>query len=337
VSALPRNQVLVGDALEQMRTLPDGSVDTIITSPPYFRLRDYAADGQLGLEAHVDQWVDALVAVADEAARILVPTGSLWLNIGDTFATHPKQGAERKSLLLAPERLVYRLTQRDWTLRNKVVWAKANPVPTSVRDRLTATHEFVYVMVRQPSYFFDLDAVRVPHTSRLSKRHRVTASVRGREAWRGPNAADADGLAKIKAEGRVGHPLGKNPGDVWRIASSTYRGAHHATYPVALAERALLAGCPEARCSRCRLPWRRSTIRDLGRAALRGALGPTCGCDAASEPGLVLDPFMGSGTTAIAAEKHGRDWLGIEINPEFAALALARIAGARGQPPARAA
>jgi site-specific DNA-methyltransferase (adenine-specific) len=337
MSALPRNQVLVGDALEQMRALPDASVDTIITSPPYFRLRDYAADGQLGLEAHVDQWVDALVAVATEAARVLVPTGSLWLNVGDTFATHPKQGADRKSLLLGPERLAYRLTRNGWTLRNKIVWAKANPVPTSVRDRLTATHEFVYVLVRQPRYFFDLDAVRVPHTSRLSKRHRVTASVRGREAWRGPNAADADGLAKIKAEGRVGHPLGKNPGDVWRIASSTYRGAHHATYPVALVERMLLAGCPEARCTRCRLPWRRSTIRALGRAAVRGALGPGCSCDAPAEPGLVLDPFMGSGTTAIAAEKHGRDWLGIEINPEFAAQALARIAGARGQPPARAA
>lgn len=330
MSGLPRNRLFVGDALEQLKALPDASVDTVITSPPYFRLRDYDAANQLGLETHVDQWVDALVAVATEVARVLVPTGSFWLNVGDTFSTHPSQGASRKSLLLAPERLAQRLTDTGWTLRNKIVWSKANPVPTSVRDRLTATHEFIYVLVRQSRYFFDLDAVRVPHTSRLSKPSGRTAG-RSREGWRGPNAASAGGLAKVKAEGRVGHPLGKNPGDTWVMASSTYRGAHHATYPLRLAERMLLAGCPEARCSRCRTPWRRSTIRALGQAAVRSALTPGCDCQARSEPGLVLDPFMGSGTTAVAAERHGRDWLGIELNPGFAAQAETRIRQAREQ------
>ncbi len=330
MNGLPRNRLLVGYALEQLKTLQDASVDTVITSPPYFRLRDYETADQLGLETHVDQWVDALVDVAAEVARVLVPTGSLWLNVGDTFATHPSQGASRKSLLLAPERLAKRLTEAGWTLRNKIVWSKANPVPTSVRDRLTATHEFIYVLVRQPRYFFDLDAVRLPHTSRLSKARIQTVGL-GREDWRGPNAAGADGLAKIKAEGRVGHPLGKNPGDTWVMASSTYRGAHHATYPLRLAERMLLAGCPEARCTLCRTPWQRSTIRALGQEAVRGALAPACDCGAPSEPGLVLDPFIGSGTTAVAAERHGRDWLGIELNPAFARQAAERIQQARSR------
>lgn len=332
MNALPRNLTLIGDALEQMRQLPDSSIDLVATSPPYSRLRDYGVEGQLGLEPTVDDWVDNLHAVAREVARVLVPTGTFWLNVGDTYSTHASQGAERKSLLLAPERLALRLIADGWVLRNKIVWAKANPVPTSVRDRLTASHEFVYVFVRRDSYFFDLDAIRVPHTSRVSKRHRVTASVRGREAWRGPNAADANGLVKIKGEGRVGHPLGKNPSDVWRLASSNFRGAHHATYPVPLIERMILAGCPEARCSRCRSPWRREVIRSLGGAAVRGTLGPSCACGARSEPGIVLDPFMGSGTTAIAAEKHGRDWLGVEINPKFTAMANARIEQARDTP-----
>jgi DNA modification methylase len=325
MTMLPRNKVLVGDANQQLARLPASSVDMVLTSPPYFRLRDYHVDGQLGGEPSVDEWVDHLTAVAEQIGRVLAPTGSLWLNVGDTYATRRSQGAERKSLLLGPERLALRLTQDGWQLRNKIVWQKANPMPTSVPDRLSCTWEALYVFVRQPSYFFDLDAIRVPHTSRLSKRHRVTAAVRGRQAWRGPNAGNDDGLAAIKAAGRVGHPLGKNPGDVWRIASSNYRGPHHATFPVALAERAIRAGCPELRCVACRQPWRRAVLRDIGGTAVRGALGPTCECDMPGERGLVLDPFMGAGTTGLAAQRLDRDWLGIELNPTFAALATERI------------
>jgi site-specific DNA-methyltransferase (adenine-specific) len=327
VSRLLRNQVLVGDAAERLREIPDSSVDMVLTSPPYFRLRNYEVDGQLGLGGHVDAWVDGLRTVANECARVLVPTGSLWLNLGDTFSTHARQGAARKSLLLGPERLALELARDGWTLRNKIVWAKTNPVPSSVRDRLSATHELIYVLVRQTDYYFDLDSIREPHTSRVTKRPAVKE--RGVEVWRGPNGDDAAGLDAIKAEGRVGHPLGKNPGDVWRLASSSYRGAHHATFPVQLATRMLLAGCPEKRCTACRLPYKRSVIRALGGTAVRGALGPTCRCDRPAEPGLVLDPFFGAGTTAVAAEAHGRDWLGIELNPDFAALATDRIRTAR--------
>lgn len=331
----PRNLVLVGDALDQLRKLPDASVDMMLTSPPYFRLRDYEIDGQLGLEGHVEQWVASLRDVARQAHRVLAPTGSLWLNLADTYSTHPSQGAGRKGLLLGPERLAVALLADGWLLRNKIVWQKANPMPSSVRDRLTCSWEAVYVFTKQPDYFFDLDAIRTPHTSqhhgRLNPDHQRP---RQREVWRGPNGDDATGLTLLKARGIIGHPLGKNPGDVWRIASSSYRGAHHATFPVVLAERALLAGCPKARCVACRLPWKRQLIRAVGGTAVRGTLGPACKCNASSEPGLVLDPFFGAGTTAVAAERLHRDWLGIELNPDFATLAERRIQQARAGPPA---
>jgi site-specific DNA-methyltransferase (adenine-specific) len=188
--------------------------------------------------------------------------------------------------------------------------------------RLAATYEVVYVMSRQPHYFFDLDAIRVPHRSQIHKPYAVR---RPAEGWRGPNSDTATGLDALKAAGEVGHPLGKNPGDVWTIATSSYRGAHYAVFPVALAEKAIAAGCPEYRCTACRLPWQRSLLRRLGHTAVRKALAATCSCGAPREPGVVLDPFMGSGTTALAAENLDRDWLGIELNPDFAAMARERI------------
>ncbi|MAU84006.1 MAG: site-specific DNA-methyltransferase [Gordonia sp.] len=330
-----RNQIVIGDALTRLKQLPDASTDCVVTSPPYFRLRDYDAHGQIGLESHVDQWVDHLVAISEQVRRVLVPTGTFWLNVGDTYSSHPSQGAPRKSLLMAPERLALRLQQDGWLIRNKIVWAKPNPVPTSVRDRLNCSYEVIYVLTKQPRYFFDLDAVRVPlRSARRSPQpaQAEKAETAAREAWRGPNGMAATGLEVLKAEGRTGHPLGKNPGDVWTITPGGHRGAHHAIFPLRLAERMVAAACPEARCTRCRRPWTRKVIRALGGTATRAALAPTCDCAAEQEPGLVLDPFMGSGTTAIAAENLNRDWSGIELNPDFAAAARNRIAAARRSP-----
>jgi site-specific DNA-methyltransferase (adenine-specific) len=327
----PRRQIITGDALTELRQLPPDSIDMVLTSPPYFRLRDYQADGQIGLEPVVTDWVTEIGQVADELARVLTPTGSLWLNLGDTYATQVSQGAQPKSLLLAPERAAITLVERGWTLRNKIVWAKSNPMPTSVRDRLACTYELIYVFTRSRRAYFDLDAIRLPHRSQpgrtLQPRERPA-----RERWRGPNSDGIAGLDILKASSRVGHPLGKNPGDVWTFATSGYRGSHRATFPLPLVARAILAGCPERRCVVCRLPWRRPVIRALGGAAVRGTIGPTCDCDAPSEPGIVLDPFFGVGTTAAAAEHLGRDWLGIELSPAFAAEAEQRIAAARGSP-----
>jgi site-specific DNA-methyltransferase (adenine-specific) len=332
MTALLRNTVLVGHARDQLARLADASVDMVLTSPPYYRLRNYSVPGQFGQEQTVDNWVDNLASVAAEVRRVLVPTGSFWLNLGDTYSTNASQGAPRKSLLVAPERLALRLVADGWCLRNKIVWQKANPMPTSLPDRLACTWEAFYVFTTQPRYFFDLDAIRVPHTSRQPARRHAAPPSRAREDWRGPNAGGSNGLATIKAQGRVGHPLGKNPGDVWRIASSNYRGPHRATFPVPLAERAILAGCPEARCARCRAPWRRAVIHAVGGTAVRGTPGPSCSCDAPREPGVVLDPFIGSGTTGVAAATLGRDWLGIDLNPAYAELARHRVHEARAGP-----
>jgi site-specific DNA-methyltransferase (adenine-specific) len=319
------NRILVGDAQQTLSRLPDSFVDCVVTSPPYFQLRNYQHEGQLGLEPHVDQWVEELRRVLAELERVLVPTGSVWLNLGDRYSTG-LEGARQKSLLFGPERLALALIDDGWIVRNKIIWAKRNPMPAPMRDRLSCAWEVVYMLVKQRSYFFDLDAVRVPHTSKRSPR--ATSGWSVPPEWRVTPTAHA-GLDGLNAAGRVGHPLGKNPGDVWRLSTAAYRGAHHAVFPRSLVERPIKAGCPQRRCQRCRLPWRRETIRKLGHLALRGDLEPTCGCRAATEPGLVLDPFIGSGTTAIAAEEHGRNWLGIEINPSFARLAEARIRAAR--------
>lgn len=328
----PRNTILIGDAHHRLARLPASSVDMVLTSPPYYRLRDYAVAGQLGMEPSVSGWVDELRLAARAVHRALTPTGTYWLNVGDTFSTHHREGAARKSLLLGPERLALAMVADGWILRSRIAWHKSNPVPSSVRDRLTSSWEYIYVFAKQPCYFFDLDAIRVPHTSAPAKRHRLTASVRGREAWRGPNSATASGLAALKAHGLVGHPLGKNPSDSWTIAASNYRGSHHATFPVELARRAVQAGCPEQRCRRCCAPWRRSLLRSSDGTARRSALQPSCRCAPDPETGLVLDPFMGAGTTAVAAEQLGRDWLGIELNPAFAAEARTRLRAARQQP-----
>lgn len=332
MSALPRRRVLVGDATDRLSKLEAGSVDMVLTSPPYFRLRDYDHVDQLGTEAHVDVWVGQLRTLAQQAARVLVPTGTLWLNLGDSYAMHAREGAPRKSLLLAPERLVLALVANGWTLRNKIIWHKTNSMPISVTDRLACTWEVIYVLARQPRYFFDLDAVRQPHRSQSQPQATARAvaakSVRGR----GPNAAGVTGLQALKARGLAGHPLGKNPGDVWSLATSQYRGDHPAMFPVALATRAIQAGCPERRCRICRTPYRRPLLRALGSTATRGTLTAGCGCAEDSEPGLVLDPFMGAGSTAVAAEQLDRDWLGIELNPAYAALTARRLREARAGP-----
>ncbi len=325
---LPVGEILVGDALSRLRELPSASVDMVLTSPPYFRLRDYSHAGQIGLEDHVDQWVERLLPVTREIRRILTPTGTFWFDLGDSYATHHREGAARKSLLLGPERLALAMVADGWVLRNKIVWAKTNPRPTSVTDRLACTWEPVYVFASGQRAFFDLDAVRLPHRTqpRRPTVRRRTGSGAARGQYLGPNSEPVNGLNQLHANGQAGHILGKNPGDVWQLASGGLRGvAHPAVFPVALAERAIRAGCPERRCCMCRTPYRR-LLRSLGRTAVRGALRPQCSCDPkTSEPGIVLDPFIGAGTTAVAAEQLARRWIGVELNPDYAATATLRI------------
>jgi DNA modification methylase len=309
-----RNQVLVGDATTVLRTLPDAFVDCVITSPPYYQLRDYGVSGQIGLEPTVEDWVAHLRAVFAELARVLKPSGAVWLNVTDSYSRNASYGAPSKSALLGPERLLLTLMADGWLVRNKVVWAKPNPMPSSVGDRLNTTHELVYLLVRSPRYFFDLDAIREPHRSRAPRTPRPGPA--GVPVWAGPLAGTQEGLRRARPDGIPGHPLGKNPGDVWRLPTSGFRGQHFATFPEPLVERPLLATCPKRVCSSCGVP--------------NGAAS-SCRCDAGPAPGLVLDPFFGAGTVGVVAERHGRGWLGIELNPDFAQLATARIAAATTQ------
>ncbi|WP_328995808.1 site-specific DNA-methyltransferase [Kribbella sp. NBC_01245] len=306
-----------------------------LTSPPYFNLRHYQVEGQLGQEATIQEWVSNLTAVAAEVRRVLTPTGSFWLNVADRYSIHDREGSPRKSLLLGPARLSAALAADGWLVRNQIIWSKTNPMPSSVPDRLTTTYEVVFLLTKQRSYFFDLDSIRVPHRSKPTT-PQASAKDSIPSEWRARSTDNIRGLVALKQAGIVGHPFGGNPGDVWRLATSSYRGAHFATFPERLAERAVLAGSPEARCSNCLKPHKRVTRR-LGATAIRGALLATCTCEAPSEPAIVLDPFMGAGTTAVAAEKHGRDWLGIELNPDFAQLATDRVAAARPTPESTAA
>jgi hypothetical protein len=205
-------------------------------------------------------------------------------------------------------------------------------MPSSVGDRLTTTHELVYFFTRQSTYYFCLDAIREATTiTAPAKRQPLRASYPPREAV--PSLADGTsprvdlnhGLAQMKAVGQHSHPLGKNPGDAWSIATASYRGSHFATFPVELVRRPLLATCPERVCTVCGTPWQRATQIIHGRELATGPLRASCR-HADWRPGVVLDPFIGSGTVAIAAETYGRDWLGIELNSAYAELARTRIA-----------
>ncbi len=318
----PRNVVLEGNALAVLRTLADESVDAVVTSPPYFRARQYGAgDEELGQEQHVDDWVANLVAVSREIARVLVPTGSYWLNVGDLYSRSSRLGAPPKSLLLAPERLIRALLADGWLVRNRVAWVKSTPLPSPVLDRLTNGWEYVFHLVKQADYFYDLDAIRLPlkAKSKLGSARVTPATVLGELS--GPRV----GLLRLVAEGRSGHPLGRNPTDVWTLPPGRSIGGHHATFPESLARRPILATVPRHVCTNCHRPWRRSRRRVtyLGGKPQARPLVP-CGCDAQTRPGLVLDPFAGSGTTLKVARDKGRDALGIELKPEFAALARER-------------
>ena len=224
------------------------------------------------------------------------------------------------------------MLEDGWIIRNKVIWAKTNPMPISVRDRLACTYEVVYFATRDRDYAFDLDRIRRPHRSGLQRRSDA-AAVRARNGrrpeWAGPLAGSNVGLDRTKADGRVGHPLGGNPGDVWAHATSSVRSIHHAMFPEALIERPILATCPERVCVACGQPWEHARADRARRPAVIGDLVPACTYGAGWRPGLVLDPFMGAGTTTIVAERHGRDWLGIELNADYADAARDRIAGAR--------
>lgn len=330
-----------GDCLEVLRTLPDDSVDCVVTSPPYWGLRDYKADGQLGMEETPLQFVDNLTAVFHEAQRVLAPHGTCWVNLGDTYATDIS-GFKPKDLIGVPWRVAFALQDDGWWLRSDVIWSKANPMPESVLDRPTRSHEYIFLLTKSRRYWWDIEAVREPHSpdgrsvttrtmgDKSHSNYQEFGHEEGRERW--PNS-------------------GRNIRTVWTIAAQPYPGAHFATFPEELARRCIVAGCPIKVCRECGQPSERIVERELQNvdgwapvkkldhsqgAAEQGngrfgdpvahILGWTdCGHNA-WRPGVVLDPFMGSGTVAKVARTHQRHAVGIELNPEYVKMAADRLA-----------
>lgn len=329
MKTLPRNTILNGAADRVLAGLLTGSVDCVVTSPPYANaLRDYGVAGQLGRERTVTEYVENLVAVLRGVRRVLKDSGSLWLVIADSYSQHPRQGAPRGSLLLVPQRLALALSADGWIVRNVAIWRKPNPLPQSAPDRLSPTYETIIFATKSRTYLFDADAIRIPHRS--ADRARPQLRERNRR-YQGGNS----GLGRLKAAGRVGNARGKNPGDVWTVPTATDRLGHQATFPEALIERPILATCPERICVQCDAAWTRPT-RIRSRRTSEGMLHTRevgelrrCDCFAPSRPGVVLDPFMGTGTTAVVAERLRRDWLGVELNPAFVKLADDRLRSAR--------
>lgn len=304
-------RVFNGDCLEGLRELPDGAAQTCVTSPPYFGLRDYGHDGQIGLEESPADYVDKLVAVFREVRRALADDGTVWLNLGDSYSRSPKKGgsgpngknehrwnyagAQRpdirtgglaeKQLLGIPWRVAFALQDDGWFLRQDIIWHKPNPMPESVRDRCTKSHEYIFLLSKSPRYYFDAESISEPGTNRRPGNHASNKHIA---------VSETDPRARTKANlHKIGPVDRRNRRSVWTVSTKAFAGAHFAVFPIALIEPCVIAG---------------------------------------SAPGdLVIDPFAGSGTTGMAAGTHGRRFYGCELNPEYAEMATERIRAAYAQ------
>lgn len=306
-----KNIIRPGDALDVLKRLPSESVNCIVTSPPYYGLRDYQVDGQLGLEPTVDEYVTNLVLIFREARRVLSEDGALWLNLGDSYhgsraangeggragvnsirgqevATRSSDASGKfkpKDLIMVPFRVAIALQADGWYMRQVNIWHKPNCMPESVKDRTTTSHEYVFHLSKSAKYFYNQDAIREPAkdwgTRDRSKGKYTSGDV---PIPGGPHKGLTNGNFSKK---------GRNARSVWTINPKGYSGAHFATMPVELAEKCVKAGCPQG--------------------------------------GVVLDPFGGVGTTAIAAINNDCHYVLIELNPEYINLASKRIREHRRQ------
>jgi len=348
---LAQSLMELGDALATLKTLPDESVDCCVTSPPYWGLRDYGVEGQIGLEESPGEYVRRLVEVFEEVRRVLRPHGTLWLNLGDSFGPD-------KQLLGIPWRVALALQQAGWILRSDIVWTKGtsgdlrwgNPMPESVDDRPQRAHEYVFLLTKKKRYFYDWAAIAEgglsDHASGngFARPHRLSLEGRGQEAqW------------------RPGAPVRSR--SVWAIQPRPFPGAHFAVMPLELARRCVMAGCPPHLCP-CGKPWERVHARReveangaaiggypgrkagghrkrapkssgggnvLATVRVAGDFAPACGCGAEPVSGVVLDPFSGAGTSGVAALELGRRYLGIELNPEYLEMSRRRLARVKAQ------
>ena len=313
------NKIHNEPCLETLKKMPNDFLDCVISSPPYWQLRDYGYDGQWGLEPTFNEYLEHLWEMMDEIYRVLKPSGTCWINLGDTYnsggntrsnkegqvegaisheylentgftKTDIKLNGKPKCLLLIPHRFAIGCIDRRWIVRNDIIWAKRNCMPESTKDRFSKKHEYIFLMVKNEKYNFDLDAIRDEHKWAKDKRN---------DGKRHEYKEDAKSQNDIKVGTNAVsfNPKGKNPGDVsdfWDITTKPSSVKHYATYNVELITKPILAGCPEG--------------------------------------GLIYDPFMGSGTTAIHAIINNRNFIGSEMSSDYLEIANKRISEVLAKP-----
>jgi len=297
---LDKATFLQGDAKTELRSLDEGSARTCITSPPYWGLRDYGTEDQIGLEEEVDAYVNNLCDILDEVGRVLTDDGTLWLNIGDSYAGSGKgpggninkehhhmedksgglvpDGTKPKDLVGIPWEVAFELRSRGWYLRSDIIWHKISPMPESVKDRPTSSHEHIFLLSKSERYYYDHEAIQVP-----AKHSDDSRKGKGRIAYDGKRQGESGN----GQEAFVSISDYKNKRDVWSVNPAQFSDAHFAVYPVELIEPCVLAGSEEG--------------------------------------DVVLDPFSGAGTTGVAALKNNRKYVGVDLNSDYHEIARNRI------------
>ena len=360
--------IKIGDCREVLKTLPAKHFQTCITSPPYYGLRDYGTDSQIGLEETPEQFVESLVNVFREIKRVLKDDGTLWLNLGDSYSSGgrttttnqsvrgdkdygvtrppPVEGIKPKDLFGIPWRVAFALQADGWYLRQDIIWNKPNPMPESVQDRCTKAHEYIFLLSKSPHYYFDNVAIKEETTTfDNSNRDRDTTKLNNT-----PGRTKMAGLKTNQYETR-------NKRSVWTVNTKPYKEAHFAVFPTDLIEPCVLAGSSAKICSGCGKSYRREMVttdvpdrivrehmvgvipkRDKpSRMNSKDMISLTkedngfvkqCKCDTdKTEQDRIIDPFGGSGTTALVADRHNRDATVIELNEEYIDIAKKRLEG----------
>lgn len=306
-NGIEKNTIINGNSLEVLKSLPDNSIDCCVTSPPYYALRDYGCDGQIGLEETPEKYIESLCDVFSEVRRVLTPEGTLWLNIGDSYngnkvgnteVVKNKKvsesnnfqkklwgGAKPKDLIGIPWMLAFALRSLGWYLRQDIIWHKPNPMPESVTDRCTKSHEYIFLLSKSQKYYFDYESIMEPCADQ--ERNNFQSGSRANGINKDRNDNDLGERSKTWKPKTIDNQKVRNKRDVWEVNTKPCKEAHFATYPFELIKPCILAGCPEN--------------------------------------GIVLDPFMGSGTTAIVARSLNRNYLGVELNPEYIKIAHKRL------------
>lgn len=296
------DKILQGDCTEVLKTLPSDSINCCVTSPPYYGLRDYGCDGQIGLEETPEEYISKMVDVFREVKRVLKDDGTLWVNIGDSYANRNSNNRnflnsggrggnnahlhtrnfentdiKTKDLIGIPWMLAFALRRDGWYLRQDIIWHKPNPMPESVRDRCTKSHEYIFLLSKKPHYYFDYEAIQ--EKSKWGGSIKEQAQEELPMMARGQKAS----IPNLAQQSFVSITDKRNKRDVWSVTTKACKEAHFATFPEDLIEPCILAGCPV--------------------------------------DGVVLDPFFGSGTTGRVCAKLNRRYVGIELNPAYIEIA----------------